>query len=647
VPETFTPKTWFDGSGGGTPIIATELNRIESGIESMDDRTAALESRASAYRVAGAGNGTTDDRSAVAAADTSATAAGEVLLPAGIYRIASNLTVSALLTIEAGAVIKPDSGVTVTLAGGVTAPRRQVFDHSAAGLVVPKKVDFYHPAWWGPVNTTDDSATWTAMAAALSASKVNDATTAVDFGQRILAPAGTNRFFGLTLANCHLIAEKGVSIFYPSGTPTSGSMLTVGDYCTITGGYWRTNATSQAITLINYTGVRSRVENVYVVPNATNAIGISLGTGSAITPVLRDIQIHSSNVSAPVGTGIYVNSSDSEMANIWIGPCNKGIDFNIGACSITNLHVWGCNTGLSGSPDGARISNLYLDSNRGWGADFDAGDRNVLTTFYAWNNGAAIGSTGGIRLNKSGAPSSRDNILDGGVFDDNTGVGLLISGPIGTEVRGVRFGSRQVQAAAAAVCDTGVRVTSASTMTRLAIRGRRADHITGVLDDQSTSTMLDLGIQRRVLSSDQTFTSNVTLATVLSAAVSADEQYLIEGVVFCDGGQTGDVKVRLQATSATGATGTFGISGNPATSNASTTASSFNPTNAVAIAVTGGSAVTAGLIGTGLTQAMPITGLVTIVGTAGTLDVQAAQSTSDATATTVRAGSWLRLTRVA
>lgn len=43
MPETFTPKTWVDGTGGGTPIIATELNRIETGIESMDDRGAALE----------------------------------------------------------------------------------------------------------------------------------------------------------------------------------------------------------------------------------------------------------------------------------------------------------------------------------------------------------------------------------------------------------------------------------------------------------------------------------------------------------------------------------------------------------------------------------------------------------------------------
>ena len=28
----FVPKTWQDGSGGGTPITAAELNRIEAGI---------------------------------------------------------------------------------------------------------------------------------------------------------------------------------------------------------------------------------------------------------------------------------------------------------------------------------------------------------------------------------------------------------------------------------------------------------------------------------------------------------------------------------------------------------------------------------------------------------------------------------------
>jgi hypothetical protein len=43
MPETFTPFTWADGSAGGTPIIAAQLNRIETGVESMDDRVTALE----------------------------------------------------------------------------------------------------------------------------------------------------------------------------------------------------------------------------------------------------------------------------------------------------------------------------------------------------------------------------------------------------------------------------------------------------------------------------------------------------------------------------------------------------------------------------------------------------------------------------
>lgn len=43
MPETFEPSTWTDGSAGGTPITAAQLNRVEAGIESMDDRVTALE----------------------------------------------------------------------------------------------------------------------------------------------------------------------------------------------------------------------------------------------------------------------------------------------------------------------------------------------------------------------------------------------------------------------------------------------------------------------------------------------------------------------------------------------------------------------------------------------------------------------------
>ena len=48
MPETFTPRPtpWVNGSSGGTPITAEELNRHEAGIESLDDRVTALEDSA-------------------------------------------------------------------------------------------------------------------------------------------------------------------------------------------------------------------------------------------------------------------------------------------------------------------------------------------------------------------------------------------------------------------------------------------------------------------------------------------------------------------------------------------------------------------------------------------------------------------------
>lgn len=43
MPDEFTPKDWHSGSGGGTPITEGELDRMETGIESADDRLDALE----------------------------------------------------------------------------------------------------------------------------------------------------------------------------------------------------------------------------------------------------------------------------------------------------------------------------------------------------------------------------------------------------------------------------------------------------------------------------------------------------------------------------------------------------------------------------------------------------------------------------
>ena len=88
------------------------------------------------------GDGTTDDRAAFASSDTSATVSNlPLMLLPGTYRVASDLTITSPVWFITGAIIKPDSGVTVTLAGGIAvAPPSQIFDNSSAGGFVIKKL---------------------------------------------------------------------------------------------------------------------------------------------------------------------------------------------------------------------------------------------------------------------------------------------------------------------------------------------------------------------------------------------------------------------------------------------------------------------------------------------------------------------------
>lgn len=104
------------------------------------------------------GDGTTDDRAALAAAD----ALGKtVVIPAGTYRLASTYSFVHKVRFEQGAILKPDNGILVRcLAGYEANPRQQVFDISAGGTCFssqPCDSTQYH---WGAVGdgATDDTA---------------------------------------------------------------------------------------------------------------------------------------------------------------------------------------------------------------------------------------------------------------------------------------------------------------------------------------------------------------------------------------------------------------------------------------------------------------------------------------------------------
>src|SRR3954463_7324942 len=79
-----------------------------------------------------ASDGTTDARSAI----LSAVATGNCYLSPGIYRVASNMTLTGTVNFAPGAVLKPASGVTVTMDCLIVAGRYQIFDLTLGGSVV-------------------------------------------------------------------------------------------------------------------------------------------------------------------------------------------------------------------------------------------------------------------------------------------------------------------------------------------------------------------------------------------------------------------------------------------------------------------------------------------------------------------------------
>lgn len=96
-------------------------------------------------------DGTTDDRANLAAADAAAAAVDKPLIVRpGTHLVSSALTINSPMTFRPGALIKPASGITVHLRGGVDAPLTQIFDLSAGGKVVVAK-SVAVPDWWGAV----------------------------------------------------------------------------------------------------------------------------------------------------------------------------------------------------------------------------------------------------------------------------------------------------------------------------------------------------------------------------------------------------------------------------------------------------------------------------------------------------------------
>lgn len=299
--------------------------------------------RALAY--AAVGNGVADDRAAFAACDTAA-GTGARVVPAGLYRIGSNLTLTGAVTLMPGAVIKPDAGVTLTLNGPINAGLYQVFDASNAGaliVIAPRAVPEVFPQWWGaPVNGSSDDCAAVALAVASTHPKVR-----LTAGSWFFAD-GT----GVTLRSAQQIVGDGVGVVaisvknaYAFQTPTTGNLDRV--YAT---GFWvtlRAGSTSGGAIKAKSNSFHSgwRVDRVYATGQTGSADPLFYLDGY-IGSGIRECFAEQAQI------GIKV-SSDSFASN-----ASRVVDCNVQTCTVKG--VWLSGTGL------VVVSGGIVESNTGY-----------------------------------------------------------------------------------------------------------------------------------------------------------------------------------------------------------------------------------------------------------------------------------------
>lgn len=136
----------LDNTSGWTARCGAGGNKcIENNMTS--DVGASEADLSSVYGYGALGDGSTDDRAAIAAMN----AARPVRFTKGVFRVASNITISGTATFEPGASIVPDTGVTVTFSGPVVGPLEAIFAGLGSVSLGREKVEIF-PEWFGAVS---------------------------------------------------------------------------------------------------------------------------------------------------------------------------------------------------------------------------------------------------------------------------------------------------------------------------------------------------------------------------------------------------------------------------------------------------------------------------------------------------------------
>ena len=357
------------------------------------------------------GNGTTDDRAAIATAD----AAGDVIFPRRTYRVSSNITLSNAAVFLPGAKLSIDSGVVVTFGKPISAGMEQIF--TGSGTVAFTRSQDARAEWWGAI--ADNS---TACRAAIQA-----ADDALALGSRILLAEGTYSVdtTTITLTTASVIGTGRKTILRPSASAAVPVFTIAADsigieHVSILGDHLTTptNRGIQVGTASAQAG-NAKVADIFIY-GFTSGVGMRCMNGNAMT--FTDIRIQQCLYCIYSGGVAATYFGDCHWHNVLCNPVSGGIgvwdDNGTNAQYRTDFSILGGTVGYQASSSAAEAGSWIRPSN-----------------IWFWDSNISANAAAGVYLVKCYEVEFFDTSING----TTAGSGVLLSAASSSDVEGVAF----------------------------------------------------------------------------------------------------------------------------------------------------------------------------------------------------------------
>ena len=277
------------------------------------------------------GDGIKDDSSAITNA-IAAASSSTLLLPAGTYRVGSNVIVPSDVTVwfTNGAKLSIDSGVTLALNGKLDAGLSQIFSGSGTVSIAKGSVEYLLPQWWGAVGDGSNDDT-TAIQASLDCAKLNT--------KHVLLPPG--------------IYKTTSALALSEGTWLEGSGKSDVTTIKVTGGGDGIDISRGSLTII-YEGAKVSDLRIYSTITPVAGVGIQIDGDRSVD--IENVWVGSwYSTSSTYGYGfdkgieiIHQPAYHTCIRRAYIFRCNYGVYIN-GGCNearVLDGEIWYCGYGV-------------------------------------------------------------------------------------------------------------------------------------------------------------------------------------------------------------------------------------------------------------------------------------------------------------